>query len=316
MRKLTFLLTFVLISNGAHALDAPAWPDGPIATLPKGEYILSGNTTLSYDKLEISDDTIITTSRYDLEIHIRQELILEGNAVIRSFDQTNSSQMPPTPGQPTKASDGDSYDRGPRTEGSSVASKGTDGGQGKLGAPGATGAVGYDAGLITIRLDPGAKASGTLVIRNNGGTGGAGGQGGQGGNGGDGQQGGRGQPAPIGCAKGPGEGGRAGDGGPGGAGGRGGDGGRGGTIVLQATSASVSKWFDSAVLTVDGGDPGKSGEGGQGGQSGQPGYGGRGSSGCQGKEADRMGQPGSPGKPGGESPTKPSPGSRGRVKIL
>lgn len=317
MKQTTCLFAILLASTAAQALEPQSWPTGSGAIMLQGEYILSGDTEATLDKLTINDGTIITTSGHDLDLRVRQELKIDGNVLIRAFATT---QVPQAPSQAPKGPDGRSYERGPDTEGAATATKGADGGEGGQGQPGSAGTVGYDAGFITIRLDAGAKVSGKLIIHNDGGQGGSGGAGGVGGKGGDGQQGGRGQPNYImggvvaGCKQGGGRGGKAGDGGPGGIGGRGGDGGRGGTIVLQSGSKEVADWVDGAELTVNGGPVGKSGPGGAGGQPGQPGYGGRGATGCQGEETNRMGDPGKPGEDNRKSQTGENPGPPGKIK--
>jgi hypothetical protein len=312
MKQTALFLTLIFASTSGYALDPPSWPLGPDAVLPRGEYILSEDTKLAYDALTISDGTTITTSGHDLDLHIREKLTINGDAVIRSF---SPSQIPLTPIQASKGDDGRSYDRGPNTEGADVATIGHKGEPGDRGKPGTTGETGYRAGIITLALEPGVKVSGRLVIHNVGGTGGTGGEGGRGGTGGDGQQGGRGLSG-LGCDKGPGYGGRAGDGGPGGLGGRGGDGGPGGIIVLQAGSNEAWEWFDTADLKVDGGQSGQPGKGGPGGEAGNPGFGGRGAGFCQGKEADRMGEPGDPGKDETSAFTGEKKGIDGQIKKL
>lgn len=313
MKRAACLVSFVLTSTSAYALDPPNWPSGPVAVLPKGEFTLLEDTSLTYDKLTLSDGTIITTNGKDYDLLIRQELVIQGNAIIRSFPPT---RVPSAAPEAAMGGPGRSYDRGPNTEGAPVATKGNDGGQGLPGQTGMPGANGEDAGFITLRFEPGAKGQGKLVIRNHGGVGGPGGKGGQGGPGGDGQQGGRGEDGVVDCASGPGNGGNGGNGGPGGLGGRGGDGGRGGTIVLQAASKTIEDWIESAELFVDGGTPGQPGPGGRGGNPGQPGYGGRGSHRCQGKEADRMGAPGQPGKNETAGLSGANKGPNGRIKKL
>lgn len=293
MRRSVFLFVSLTMSTTAYALDAYQWPSGPTATLPKGEFTLTDNIDLSYDKLTLSDGTIITTNAKEFKLLIRQELTIEGNAMIRSFAPTHVPDAPP---QAATGDPGRSFERGPHTEGADVATKGNDGGQGLPGQTGTSGSTGDDGGFIILRFDPAAKAQGKLIVYNTGGIGGPGGAGGQGGPGGDGQQGGRGDDGPVDCAHGPGNGGNGGTGGPGGLGGRGGDGGRGGTIILQSGSKSINDWLETADLFVDGGTPGQPGLGGKGGEPGEPGFGGRGSHHCQGKEADRMGKPGQAGK--------------------
>ncbi|ANY85539.1 hypothetical protein BB934_45815 (plasmid) [Microvirga ossetica] len=321
MKRSAYLLAFLFVSTSSYALDLPKWPSGPVAVLPKGEFVISEDTTLSYDKLTVPDGTIITTNGNDFDLQIRQELIIQGSTVIRSFAPTHVPDAPP---QAATGGPGRSYERGPNTEGATVATKGNDGGQGMPGQTGQPGVAGDDAGFITLRFDPGARADGRLIVRNTGGIGGIGGVGGQGGPGGDGQQGGRGKDGIVDCASGPGNGGNGGDGGPGGLGGRGGDGGRGGTIVVQTSapanpppgSMTILDWLQTVEMSVDGGTPGQPGPGGKGGNPGQPGYGGRGSHHCQGKEADRMGAPGKPGKNETAGLSGANKGPNGRIKKL
>jgi hypothetical protein len=312
MLRHTYIVALIGLSlSSARALEPAKWPSGPVAKLPKGEYILSEDTTLQYDAISFEDGTVVTTAGHDFDLTVRQALTIDGTLTIRSFAP---SDKPSKPASISKASDGRSYDRGPATEGATAAA---DGENGSSAAPGLSGMKGFDAGIVMLRFDANASVTGKLIVRNLGGEGGTGGDGGQGGNGGNGQQGGRGKDGPFDCASGPGTGGRGGNGGNGGPGGQGGPGGRGGLIVLQSTSSVTSSWLATVEMDISGGPGGQQGGGGAGGLAGLPGYGGRGSHHCQGKEADRMGAPGVPGQQDNNSQVPPSlEGPKGRIKQL
>ena len=297
MRWMAPAVLTLLASVSAHAQTKPlppaSWPDKPTATLPRGEYVLTGDTTISYDSITFIDGTIITTSGYEFDLTINDELDIQGKLTIRSYAPT---QVPPAPPAITEvaARGTPHFHRGPDAQGDAPEQQdGAAGGRGERGETGTTGATGYDAQWITLRFEPGSKATGDLVILNVGGKGGPGGAGGKGGPGGDGQQGGRCQAYNFESE--PGHGGPGGPGGPGGFGGRGGDGGQGGQILIKLGSEDVEDWLKTVEMSVAGGEPGQPGSGGPGGDPGQPGYGGRGAQLCAGKVGEYMGGPGSRG---------------------
>ncbi|MGH0275919.1 hypothetical protein NKZ35_25375 [Sinorhizobium meliloti] len=316
MKQTSTVFLMLLIPAVAHpqALPPASWPSGPNAVLPKGEYVLTGDTELAYDSITFSDRTVISTSGYEFDLQIRQSLNIEGTLTVRSYAPT---QIPPQIAAVTEvgARGAPHFHRGPDIQGDAPTEQdGAVGGQGGRGKSGAEGTNGFDAGVITLRFEPAAKASGKLVVLNVGGKGGTGGKGGKGGPGGDGQQGGRCEAFNIQSE--PGRGGTGGSGGPGGLGGRGGDGGRGGHILIRVGSKEIEDWLKTAELRVVGGDPGETGPGGPGGDPGQPGFGGRGAQLCAGKVGEKIGQPGSPGADETKGLDGAAEGMNGIVKLL
>ena len=92
MRWMAPAVLTLLASVSAHAQTKPlppaSWPDKPTATLPRGEYVLTGDTTISYDSITFIDGTIITTSGYEFDLTINDELDIQGKLTIRSYAPT------------------------------------------------------------------------------------------------------------------------------------------------------------------------------------------------------------------------------------
>ncbi|ANY85540.1 hypothetical protein BB934_45820 (plasmid) [Microvirga ossetica] len=320
-RSLIFMVVTSLCAARAAELPPPSWPPSRNGILPRAEYVLQGDTTLSYDGLSFEDGTIITTQGYDFDLEIRQSLEIKGTLIIRSFPD---DRLPPQPAAAGTGRRGHPHFGAPGPYPAADAADREDGmagGTGERGPTGIPGADGFDARAVTLRFGPAATMTGKLVIRNVGGTGGTGGPGGIGGPGGNGQRGGKCAPDP---GRGPawpsfddlpGRGGPAGQGGPGGFGGRGGDGGRGGMIVIQARSKGAHEWLITVELSVAGGEPGKIGPGGSGGNAGQPGPGGPAGELCSSK-VERIGAQGTygPGETKGMEGAQKGPD--GIIKVL
>lgn len=314
-RWLILLVATGLCTAGAAALPSPSWPPGRNGILPQAEYVLQGNTRLSYNSLTFADGTIITTSGYDFDLEIKNSLSIEGTLLVRAYPPDRMPPQPAAVGMGAKGNPHFVY-RGPDAySDAAVRRDGLAGGAGERGPYGITGTNGRDAGAITLRFEPAATAKGKLVIHNVGGTGGAGGPGGKGGPGGDGQQGGRCDRLVFESGNEPGRGGVGGQGGPGGFGGRGGDGGRGGLTVIKLGSNDIEKWLRSVESSVAGGEPGKAGPGGPGGDPGQPGFGGRGNAGCN-AAIDKMGSFGTSGPDETKGMEGANKGPDGIVKLL
>lgn len=142
-------------------------------------------------------------------------------------------------------------------EGILIDLSGADGGQGgvgQAGGHGGNGAIGNSARTAWVKLPFGAKTS-------------------------------------LGCAAGPGHGGRGGDAGPGGQGGTGGNAGAGGTFRFVGKPEVADRFFEIDRIVVS---PGNPGNGGEGGEPGQPGIGG-----AEGPLASGCGSAGRQGSPGG-----------------
>ena len=224
-------------------------------------YDLQGPTEWTYPNIRVRGGTIIQTNGYDLTMAAPEgELIIEGQATIRSFPDDFST---PTPPQVPKAADGAVLGEADRC------SNGIKGNTGATGTTGTAGVAGKDAGPVKIIAH---EAKGTLLINNSGTNGGTGGRGGDGGDGGTGQRGGRGTAGVIDCSCGGASGGPGGDGGAGGTGGAGGRGGAGGDIFVDIFETQDLK----LALASRGGMPGEFGLSGTGGNPGSGGLGGGG----------------------------------------
>jgi len=282
------------IASGQSSDPCSVYPGLPCpaqeASVGPGVISFTQPTTLRYGTLRIADGTVLETNGHPLTINVEKDLIIAGGAAIRSFNP--AAPLPPPPPKPAQARSGVSHDPGPNTEGGARSERGADGGPGEPGKTGPEGRDGADAGPIVINVA--GTARGTLRVVNVGAPGGPGGAAGDGGDGGNGQQGGRATPqrvggVVVGCARGPGWGGKGGDGGPGGQGGAGGEGGRGGVTIIN-----VAQPGEDLIVEADirGGLSGPYGPNGQPGRAGVGGYGGRGSEGCDGRETERRGDPG------------------------
>ena len=277
----------------------PGLPCAPASgRLGPGLISLTQPTTFRYPSLEIADGTIIETNGLPLTITVDRDLKVLGSATLRSF---NPAATPPdSPRAAAAGQAGISFDPGPKTEGAPGSSRGSDGGAGAAGEPGAPGGNGRPAATIVVKV--GGRATGRLVVRNDGQRGADGGPGGAGGAGGDGQQGGRASPAFVGCAKGGGLGGNGGDGGPGGIGGTGGPGGAGGRVEIEVRGGG-SLLVDATARPGPRGGPGASGASGP---PGRAGFGGRGARVCQGEETNRIGSPGRSAAPAAPAQAPPA----------
>jgi hypothetical protein len=263
--------------------------------IQKSVIVLSSDTELNFDTLEVADGTIIETAGHKFKLVVKS-LQIQGAATVRAFGQNGVGLM--APDKPALAKRGKSFDRGPSSEGRGDGNRdGHDGGTGETGAVGLEGQHGLAAETIVVEVND--FMAGHLLIQNTGSRGGPGGEGGDGGPGGDGEQGARGETGDfgIGCKRGGAYGGRGGPGGDAGVGGRGGLGGAGGVVVLKLPSAGR----DLVAVTVDGGQGGLGGPAGSGGPGGLGGYGGRGATGCQGEETNRQGKDGAAGRPHDDS---------------
>ncbi|BEU02972.1 hypothetical protein OAG1_17720 [Agarivorans sp. OAG1] len=268
-RKLIFLLC--------------TWPVFSFAEIISLNVSLSEDTTITSDSdLIIKDGVEIVTNGHALTIFVKDNLIIQGNASITSYQNANN------PIAPSKAQKG--------SNGGAASGQGQPGKRGGNGISGAAGENGATPGGVSIFVV--GDAQGSLRITNNGGNGGNGGEGGDGGNGGKGGQGHRAKPnwvlgVAAGCESGPGWGGVGGAGGNGGNGGDAGNGGDGGRIEFFV--GGTAERLD-LIAESRGGAKGNAGSGGEHGIGGHGGESGRGAAGCSG--GHRPGKPGAIGSKG------------------
>lgn len=285
-----------------------------VDALSEGNINLTEATTwTSPGDVSVSGQAEIVTHGFDFTWKISGNLKIEQalNIISYSNDDIGAQNASPPP-TPSPAAQGESFDRGPNSEGCGVSCQGRSGGSGHDGTPGTAGNSGRSGGKVIIIIR--GSASGQLSIINRGTGGGPGGRGGDGGPGGGGQQGGRAQPNFVfsnlaaGCRAGPGSGGNGGTGGAGGSGGDGGRGGDGGDIILVVGEDASNLHLTYSTQPGDGGLPGEAGAGGLGGSFG---YGGRGAQGCEGRETERRGVDGARGPNGalGQRGPRGRPGS-------
>jgi hypothetical protein len=258
---------------------------------------LSESVSWTFDSVVIPAGTVIQTNGHDLSIHVKRNLIVDGEALIRAFDYNGRKDS-------ASGVDGRSGADGLNHTGhaAGTGARGRDGGNGASAEPGGDGNSGASAGTITLIVE--GTATGQLVVVNRGLNGTTGGNGGRGGKGGHGEDGGPGANAGdiryFGTGRHMGDGGNGGAGGKGGDGGRGGDGGSGGPVTVQVAH---NEGFVLKQIDVSGGQAGSNGEPGDGGLGGPPGGG------------HSSGGAGRPGPQGSRPSEVPKDGVSGTVKL-
>jgi hypothetical protein len=244
---------------------------------------LSKATVWEYGNLRMLDGTTIVTNGYGLLIQVAGDLVIDGEATIRSYKSYGKASGPNSrkPDQVARIEE-------------QCSEPGRQPNAGPPGIDGPPGADGKDAGPIRIVVI--GHARGSLVIENRGTDGSDGGRAGNGGRGINGCKGQQARGTLLSCAVAGGKGGDAGDGGTGGTGGQGGRAGNGGNVAIYGPNVGSLK----VRIDTSPGKPGDGGAGGGGGAAGEPGDGGDGSLFCPGGSSGRLGQPGRSG-PGGKA---------------